>query len=172
MGLVIFLSFVLRNVPPCMFFMFTGAEPILFRVLRPEHSTNERSSSDKGSKKKKKATKEPEAESLDHEGQPTGEGRVLIDRAPCFSLRHERNDVDSVRRDVEFGIILLQNSSNTADQARSLAELYHRPPSNSSESAVIFDGWAPGDVVQCFRIVKRPQTLQWHIDHVDPDKME
>ncbi|VDL19590.1 unnamed protein product [Hymenolepis diminuta] len=148
-----------------------GAEPILFRVLRPAHSTNERSSSDKGSKKKKKAIKEPEPES-DQESQPTDEGRVLIDRAPCFSLRHERNDVDSVRRDVEFGIILLQNSSNTADQAQSLAELYHRPPSNSSESAVTFDGWAPGDVVQCFRIVKRPQTLQWHIDHVDPDKME
>nr|CDS26270.1 translation initiation factor IF 2 [Hymenolepis microstoma] len=141
-----------------------GTEPILFRVLR--------ASSDSGSKKKdQKATKKVESNPSDSEGGLTSEDLVLIDRAPCFSLRHERNTVDSVRKDVEFGIILLKTSSSTVDEPQSLAELYHRPPSGSLESASVFDAWAPGDTIQCFRIVQRPQTLQWPIDYVDSNKM-
>ncbi|VDM21506.1 unnamed protein product [Hydatigera taeniaeformis] len=83
----------------------------------------------------------------------------MLDRALCFSLRHGRSDVDLVHRDVEFGIILLHSNA----EHRSLCDLYRHPP-EASTTATVFDGWAPGDMLQCFRIVQRPQSLEWHID--------
>ena len=94
---------------------------------------------------------------------PTTGGLVLVDRALCFSLRHGRSDVDSVRREVEFGIVLLR--ATEATEKLTLAEIYQNPPEASAE-ATVFSGWTPGDVVQCFRIVQRPQLLEWNIDYL------
>ncbi|CDI98422.1 translation initiation factor IF 2 [Echinococcus multilocularis] len=138
-----------------------GTDPILFRVLRPTLDSNDRG--DTGIRSSKGTTKPEEADRLEYgeaqEGVPTNSGRVLLDRALCFSLRHGRSDVDSVRRDVEFGIVLLHTNA----EHRSLSDLHQHPP-EASTTASVFDGWAHGDMIQCFRIVKRPQTLEWHID--------
>ncbi|KAL5970283.1 Translation initiation factor IF-2 mitochondrial [Taenia solium] len=131
-----------------------GTDPILFRVLRPSRVSDGRGGAGMGFSKQ--TVKSGEAE----EDGPTNSGQVLLDRALCFSLRHGRSDVDSVRRGVEFGIVLLHTNAEN----RSLCDL-HRNPLEVSTTAAVFDGWAPGDMIQCFRIVQRPQSLEWHIDH-------
>ncbi len=93
---------------------------------------------------------------------PLANRRVLIDRAPCFSLRHGRNDVDSVKRDVEFGIILTERP-NRAN--KTLEELYSNPPSaQEGAEGVVSADWLPGDVVQCYWIVEKSQSVEWFID--------
>ncbi|KAL5109033.1 Translation initiation factor IF-2 mitochondrial [Taenia crassiceps] len=131
-----------------------GTDPILFRVLRPSIVSDTRGGA--GMEFSKRSAKSVEAQ----EDGLTDSGQVLLDRAICFSLRHGRSDVDSVRRGVEFGIVLLHTNAEN----ESLCNLHRHPPEVST-TAAIFNGWAPGDMIHCFRIVQRPQSLEWHIDY-------
>ena len=137
--------------------LIVGTDPVLFRVLRP--ISNSRTDKRGGGQKRLSHIKIDEHED---ENNPSSNGQVLVDRALCFSLRHGRNDVESVRRDVEFGIVLLYTPATT--NQLTLADIHRHPPEISTDAAA-FDDWAPGDVVQCFRIVQRSQPLDWHIDH-------
>lgn len=136
--------------------LFSGAEPILFRVLRPLDGNH----SSKITKTIKKGAMPSKSADASARTDPLANSRLLITNAPCSSLRHGRSDVDSVRRDVEFGVIL--SAPTNADC--SLADLYANPPQDVP-NGVVFSDWAVGDVVQCYRIVRKAQSIDWTIDN-------
>nr|VZI39029.1 unnamed protein product [Spirometra erinaceieuropaei] len=140
--------------------------PILFRVLRP----SEENFSQNRDKRKEQGSlleeKDGEEEKKEESGDAYDNSTLLVDQATCFSLRHGRNDVDSVRRDVELGIIL----TKSARHRDNLSDLYASPPSSADQEAPVFDNWRPGDILQCYQIVEKAQTIDWHIE--DPHKSD
>uniref|UniRef100_A0A0X3PFF0 Tr-type G domain-containing protein n=1 Tax=Schistocephalus solidus TaxID=70667 RepID=A0A0X3PFF0_SCHSO len=132
--------------------------PVLFRVLRP----SEDNSSSKDSEKRKRREVIVEKEEVDAHAN----SKVLVDQATCFSLRHGRNDVESVRRDVELGIILTKAARLRDD----LSDLYVSPPSSTDQDAPVFDNWRPGDILQCYQIVEKARNIDWQIE--DPHKSD
>ncbi|VDL99713.1 unnamed protein product [Schistocephalus solidus] len=152
-------SLVCEKLPPVYAEEVIGASgPVLFRVLRP----SEDNSSSKDSEKRKRREVIVEKEEVDAHAN----SKVLVDQATCFSLRHGRNDVESVRRDVELGIILTKAARLRDD----LSDLYVSPPSSTDQDAPVFDNWRPGDILQCYQIVEKARTIDWQIE--DPHKSD
>ncbi|THD20000.1 Translation initiation factor IF-2 mitochondrial [Fasciola hepatica] len=126
----------------------SGAVATYYRVVRPKRQSSNRINP---------STSPTESHSnesqLDGDKDALGTGTVLINRGICRSLRHERTVVDSVRKGVECGLILVTDEPEDP-----------KLPAASDRGDAFFSDWQPGDIIQCYVLVPEPRTIEWQFE--------
>ncbi|KER20445.1 hypothetical protein T265_11007 [Opisthorchis viverrini] len=83
-------------------------------------------------------------------------GTVLVSRAICRSLRHERTAVDSIRKGVECGLALTDPEISAGSSKGKLRVL------DPSENFI--SNWQVGDVVQCYVLLREHRKSRWEFE--------
>ncbi|TPP60489.1 Translation initiation factor IF-2 mitochondrial [Fasciola gigantica] len=126
----------------------SGAVATYYRVVRPK-----RQSSNRINPSTSPTESHPNESQLDEDKDALSTGTILINRGICRSLRHERTVVDSVRKGVECGLILV---TDEPEDSKLLAA--------SDRGDAFFSDWQPGDIIQCYVLVPEPRTVEWQFE--------
>ncbi|XP_018648810.1 putative mitochondrial translational initiation factor [Schistosoma mansoni] len=78
---------------------------------------------------------------------------TIVDRANCYSLRHEKSTVDSIRKGVDCGIVLVS------------PEVPDIHSNNQNVSAKNFiSQWKVGDIIQCYVTISEKSSVDWDFE--------
>ncbi|VDQ12995.1 unnamed protein product [Trichobilharzia regenti] len=121
-------------------------EPITlgYRVIRPNHRSQSTSQMNKPSNMLKKDSDQK------NEVDFSTSSDIIVSRADCYSLRHEKAVVESIRRGVECGIVLVSPEIQ-ADNNRDTSKNF------------IFD-WKVGDIIQCYVVIEETPEVEWDFE--------
>ncbi|CAH8460897.1 unnamed protein product [Schistosoma curassoni] len=78
---------------------------------------------------------------------------TIVDRAICYSLRHEKSVVESIRKGVDCGIVLV--SPEVQD--------IHSENQNLSAKNFISQ-WKVGDIIQCYVTINEKSSVDWDFE--------
>ncbi|CAI2724721.1 unnamed protein product [Schistosoma spindalis] len=78
---------------------------------------------------------------------------TIVDRATCYSLRHEKSIVESIRKGVDCGIVLV--SPEVQD--------VHIENQNLSAKNFISQ-WKVGDIIQCYVTINEKISVDWDFE--------
>ncbi|CAH8441310.1 unnamed protein product [Heterobilharzia americana] len=121
------------------------AVALSYRVVRPGHD-----SSSQVDKHRKSSVNDP---NHTYEDDHSTSSDIIVNQAECYSLRHEKTVVDSIKKGVDCGIALVSSKlSEAAEKNRNL-----------SATDFISD-WKVGDTIQCCVIVKQKPVVKWDFD--------
>ncbi|VDP91013.1 unnamed protein product [Echinostoma caproni] len=128
-----------------------------YRVIRPKRQTNRSTGTESPTEHHLKDTAEP-GESTDIRS----DGTVLVSRATCRSLRHERTVVDSIRKGVECGLTLVTNEPGVSGSTKRSKSNAASATGDGEETFVSI--WQPGDIIQCYVLVPEPRKIEWQFE--------
>ncbi|CAH8439553.1 unnamed protein product [Schistosoma turkestanicum] len=113
---------------------------LCYRVVRPTHYPT---SPDNGNRENSTTTENNFSDSKD----------IVVNRANCYSLRHEKSVVDSIRKGVHCGIVLAYPEvPNTHSENRNV----------SAENFI--SEWKVGDIIQCFITINEKPSIDWDFE--------
>ncbi|CAH8828879.1 unnamed protein product [Trichobilharzia szidati] len=135
----------INKVGPFLMDLGITNEPITlgYRVIRPNH----RSSSSQMNKHSNMLKKDSNQNS---EVDFSTSSDIIVSRADCYSLRHEKAVVDSIRRGVECGIVLV--SPEIQDD------------NNRDTSKNFISDWKVGDIIQCYVVIQETPEVEWDFE--------
>lgn len=75
---------------------------------------------------------------------------TIVDRAICYSLRHEKSVVESIRKGVDCGIVLVSPE---------VQDIYSENQNLSAKNFI--SQWKVGDIIQCYVTINEKSSVDW-----------